>query len=226
MPTLNARRGRQENSAPDYAVSASRNGNGWVANGHDAHASGFDRRRQYSIADALRIVRRGDSAPIDNAMAWAVLGFPVHPADPDPAKKKKPLVTDFQRRATTDLTQIERWWKRWPNALIATPSDDHWLLDCDNPNKHRDAQGNPRGADGIGSAERLFGPLDELSSFRFVSPSGGINIAFKRRPGEHPISRRCTAPSGKRVRMPRYPARNPWAWTRSSRHLRQCRPSR
>jgi hypothetical protein len=171
---------------------------GKIANGHDAHANAHDQRRQISIADALRIVRRGDGEPIAIAMAWAALAkriFPAHeqvgPADPNdpnsPSLLKIPYIQGWQKKATTDLTQIERWWKKHPNALIATPSDEDWLLDCDNPAKHRDAQGNPCGRDGIGNAERLFGPLDELSSYRFLSPSDGINVVFKRQPGEHPI---------------------------------------
>jgi putative DNA primase/helicase len=147
-----------------------------TANSHDAD------RNLRAEQCALATVRRGSGPPLDLALAWARLGFRVHPAHPDPAAAKKPLIEGYQKKATTDPRQIRRWWTKWPKALIATPSDDYWLLDCDNPNK------NVVPKDGIGNAERLFGSLEELSSARFYSPSDGINVMFRRRPDEHPIS--------------------------------------
>lgn len=185
MTSQNAQRGRHQEGA---SLKASHDGNGKAADGRDAHANGNDHCRQIAISDALRIVRRGDCTPIDNAMAWAALGKRIFPAHEQVGRTLKvPYIKGWQQKATTDLAQIKRWWKRWPNALIATPSDEDWLLDCDNRAKHRDAQGNPCGKDGIGNAERLFGPLDELSPFRFFSPSDGVNVVFKRRQDEHPI---------------------------------------
>jgi putative DNA primase/helicase len=48
---------------------------------------------------------------------WAV--FPCHPGTKDgQGKSKHPLIKDGFKVATTDLQQVERWWNKWPDALI------------------------------------------------------------------------------------------------------------
>ena len=63
--------------------------------------------------------------------------FPVAPYDDypwmhgkDPKGAKTPIVSQYQ--ATTDLDQIERWWSRWPDALIGhrLPAE-HLIIDID-----------------------------------------------------------------------------------------------
>lgn len=68
------------------------------------------------------------------ALAYARHGFPVFPCNPisDKARgSKMPLVAGESEKgkrdgghwlATTDLIQVERWWRRWPGALIGFPS--------------------------------------------------------------------------------------------------------
>ena len=51
-------------------------------------------------------------------------------------KDKKPLIKEWQKRATSDIAQIEEWWKQHPNASIgmACGKDSKvWVLDVDLP---------------------------------------------------------------------------------------------
>lgn len=63
---------------------------------------------------------------LDHALAYAGLGLEIFPVGPD----KAPLAS--QLRATTDLDQLEAWWRRWPDAAIGHRiSPHHVLLDID-----------------------------------------------------------------------------------------------
>jgi Bifunctional DNA primase/polymerase, N-terminal len=35
--------------------------------------------------------------------------------------QKRPCVTDWARRATPDILQIEDWWQLWPQAIVGVP---------------------------------------------------------------------------------------------------------
>jgi P4 family phage/plasmid primase-like protien len=144
--------------------------------------NGHNTDHELTEAAALKIVRTGEGTPMEIALAYGRLGLRVHPAIPSAKLLKVPYIAGWQQKATADPAQIRVWWKKYPQALIATPSDDYWLLDCDNPKKNAQAK------DGIGNAERLFGPLEDLSQIRFFSPSDGINVLFRRRPDDHPIT--------------------------------------
>lgn len=60
------------------------------------------------------------SSPLDAALRYAALGWPVFPCGAD----KKPLIPkrdggNGYLDATTDAEQIDRWWRRWPDAQVA-----------------------------------------------------------------------------------------------------------
>jgi len=59
------------------------------------------------------------------ALFYAGAGITVFPVNP----KKEPYTTNGFKEATTEREQVERWWKRWPEAGIATPDFD--VVDCD-----------------------------------------------------------------------------------------------
>jgi hypothetical protein len=61
----------------------------------------------------------GDMNLTDAALAYAERGWPVFPVNPE---TRKPHVAGGFHAATPDTAQIERWWRKWPRATIATPT--------------------------------------------------------------------------------------------------------
>jgi hypothetical protein len=56
-------------------------------------------------------------------------GLPVFPCNP---ADKRPLTAHGFHDATNDLGKVEGWWRRWPNALIGTPTGHRFgVLDID-----------------------------------------------------------------------------------------------
>jgi hypothetical protein len=69
-----------------------------------------------------------DLSPLgEAALAWAALGKPIFPCKNTPDNEethKAPLTKHGFKDATTDAAQIQRWWKKWPDALIGMPTGD------------------------------------------------------------------------------------------------------
>lgn len=63
----------------------------------------------------IRIVRTPSSDLGAAAVEYGRQGFPILPCKPH---GKTPLISDWPRRATSDLVQISTWWSRWPQANI------------------------------------------------------------------------------------------------------------
>ncbi len=53
---------------------------------------------------------------LDAALIYAGRGWHVFPCE---ARGKKPLIKEWQKRATTNAEQIIQWWQKWPNANVA-----------------------------------------------------------------------------------------------------------
>jgi len=59
------------------------------------------------------------SSPIEAALMYAGhQTWPVFPCQWGGLGRKRPLIAGGFREASTDRGQIERWWRRWPEALI------------------------------------------------------------------------------------------------------------
>src|SRR4051812_9534239 len=71
------------------------------------------------------------------AEAYAKSGIPVVPVQPGTKNPGSYLGRGWPQRATTDLDTIRDWWRRWPDAGIATHVGGGLLLviDVDNPDK-------------------------------------------------------------------------------------------
>jgi Bifunctional DNA primase/polymerase, N-terminal len=59
------------------------------------------------------------ATPVEAALIYAERrGWPVFPCQWQGAGRKRPLIAGGFRDASTNRAQIERWWRRWPLALI------------------------------------------------------------------------------------------------------------
>jgi Bifunctional DNA primase/polymerase, N-terminal len=118
--------------------------------------------------------------PNNTALEYAEkYGWPVFPCNWRPGTKfKRPLVDDWDEVATVDPEQIERWWTRWPRALIGMPTgrpNTFVVLDVDVK--------DPR-AYGLDTLDELGFAI--LPPTRMVhTSSGGLHLHFDQ--GEHKI---------------------------------------
>lgn len=67
---------------------------------------------------------------LDAALEWARHGVRVHPLQD---REKKPRLSEWQNKATTDEATIKSWWTLWPNANIGGLADKFIIIDCDGP---------------------------------------------------------------------------------------------
>lgn len=104
------------------------------------------------------------------ALEYAEKGIPVFPVVQN---EKNPLTKNGFKDATTDVSVINRWWDKNPEANIGIPTgkESGWfVLDVDNKN----------GISGDGSLKELIEQYGELPETRqHVTPSGGYHLIFK-----------------------------------------------
>jgi len=126
------------------------------------------------------MAKTSNSAPattslVNAATRYASAGYAVFPLIPG---QKKPMVANGFGAATTDIIQIQRWWKETPNANIGISTgrrSGFFVLDVDIDPEN--------GINGLASLEKLenqFGPLP--STWRQRSPRGGLHIFFQHPP--------------------------------------------
>ena len=69
---------------------------------------------------------------LGHALKYAAFGWRVHPC----RKDKRPILSAWQKQATTDPDQIRQWWSEYPDASIGCacgPGSGVWVLDLDLP---------------------------------------------------------------------------------------------
>ena len=101
------------------------------------------------------------------ALSLAAQGIAVFPAGHD----KRPLLKGWQSKATSDLTQIESWWREYPNAMPALPTGKRngiVVLDVDRKN----------GKDGFTELAALGLDIEALSDTQVATPGDGRHIYF------------------------------------------------
>lgn len=109
------------------------------------------------------------------ALRYATLGFAVFPLA---ALSKMPAISKSKggrgcNDATTDIEQIERWWKEYPKAnvgLATGPVSKCWVLDVD-------PETSPDGAAWLAAKEVEFGPLPVTPEAKTLK--GGRHLLFK-----------------------------------------------
>lgn len=109
---------------------------------------------------------------LDAAINYASKGWAVFPLK---ARDKAPITTHGVHEATTNFDQIQKWWKRYPNANIgiACGKVSGGLLVVDLDNKPNGVQG----IDTLSQWERENGELPE--TVRSITGSGGNHILYK-----------------------------------------------
>jgi hypothetical protein len=108
--------------------------------------------------------------PVAAARRYAEHGFPVFPCIPDGVHRKCPLTKAGFHDATTDPSQIEEWWRRWPRALVGTPTG-HRSVVLDIDVKRPEANGFDTLAE-LGFATLPDAPMAHTAS-------GGLHIHFE-----------------------------------------------
>lgn len=103
------------------------------------------------------------------ALALASAGIPVFPCADRATKRlkvKAPLTANGFKDRTADLREVERWWKKWPNALVGLVPGDVGaaVIDLDVKGKHN----------GVDAFRALVLHWRDLPAV--LTPSGGEHI--------------------------------------------------
>ena len=124
----------------------------------------------------------GDLELKNQALKLAKSGFYIFPLAPF---SKRPLISNWQKLATTNRLQIESWWNQHPTANIGIACEVSNLIvvDLDVP---KDSTPPPDwDIDGIESGEQVFrhvcqnrGVAYPSDTYTVKSPSGGIHLYF------------------------------------------------
>ena len=118
------------------------------------------------------------------ALRLAADNVPTFPAQPDGPCMKAPCVSGGFHSATTAPPKIAALWSRYPGALVGIPtgpSTGVWVLDVD-------------GDVGRESLNQILADLGFETPFDLTpvisrTPSGGLHLFFRLRPGERPRTR-------------------------------------
>jgi len=100
------------------------------------------------------------------AIKYAQRGLPVFPCGLD----KRPLVSHGVKQATTDETQIHRWWTANPEASIGLPTgtpSGMWVLDVDEPG----------GSESLMALEKENEPLPD--TLMQITGGGGVPVLLQ-----------------------------------------------
>lgn len=105
-----------------------------------------------------------NSNMVRGALGNARMGWPVIPLEPG---GKRPLLSDWPKKASTDPRRISEWWSRWPNANIGVltgPRSGILAVDVDD-------------VPGLQALELEHGPLPATRIH--ATGSGGLHLLFK-----------------------------------------------
>jgi hypothetical protein len=116
------------------------------------------------------------------ALAHAKNGFYVIPLVEN---SKKPLISDWQNRATTNPLQIDSWWSEYPNANIGIACEVSNLIIIDLDKSKGALPPSPWKEIGVKDGEEVFNEIckkagDSLlfETYTVETPSGGKHLYF------------------------------------------------
>jgi len=143
-------------------------------------------RAERTIKDLQSPVR--SIKPIDQnslkaaALAHAKNGFYVIPLVEN---SKRPLISDWQNRATTNPLQIDSWWSEHPNANIGIACEVSNLIVIDLDTSKGAVPSSPWNELGVKNGEDVFreicrkaGDLNLFETYSVKTPSGGKHLYF------------------------------------------------
>lgn len=118
---------------------------------------------------------------LESALQYARRGWYVFPCREAPGtpyqdkkgnwvtpKEKMPYTANGLYDASIDPAKIQRWWKKWPAALIGVNCGKSGLFVVDLDTKH--------GKDGVGAFARL--GIDDSGALHSRTASGGLHLVF------------------------------------------------
>ncbi len=137
------------------------------------------------------------SANLIIARSLAIVGIPVFPArvrQDGQRWQKAPLISGWRKKASTDLLQIERWWRQFPDAVAGIELGRSKLVVID-----LDRHGG--GADGVDAFQKLQANGGDLPSCpQSQTPSDGFHLFFEQPVGKPLGNGRGRLPAGVDVR--------------------------
>lgn len=143
-------------------------------------------KAEHPVKDSQSPVR--SIKPIDQnslkaaALAHAKNGFYVIPLVEN---SKRPLISDWQNRATTNPLQIDSWWSEHPNANIGIACEVSNLIVIDLDTSKGAVPSSPWNELGVKSGEDVFreicrkaGDSQLFETYSVKTPSGGKHLYF------------------------------------------------
>ena len=143
-------------------------------------------KAEYPVKDSQSPVR--SIKPIDQnslkaaALAHAKNGFYVIPLVEN---SKRPLISDWQNRATTNPLQIDSWWSEHPNANIGIACEVSNLIVIDLDTSKGAVPSSPWNELGMKNGEDVFreicrkaGDSQIFETYSVKTPSGGKHLYF------------------------------------------------
>lgn len=143
-------------------------------------------KAEHPVKDSQSPVR--SIKPIDQnslkaaALAHAKNGFYVIPLVEN---SKRPLISDWQNRATTNPLQIDSWWSEHPNANIGIACEVSNLIVIDLDTSKGAVPSGPWNELGVKSGEDVFreicrkaGDSQLFETYSVKTPSGGKHLYF------------------------------------------------
>ena len=103
------------------------------------------------------------------------------PVFPTSARKKTPLIGDWEHEATTDEERIREWMRRFPdcNFGFAAGRADVAVIDCDVGKEIRQPDGSIRLVNGEDSLAEFLHGRELPATFTVATPSGGKHFYFR-----------------------------------------------